>query len=167
MAYSLYTPLTPQAVAAFAAAAENGTPPPVIENKSITRLFVGATGSFKLIDKTFGSSFKGKTGLFGAGVKKNNVLCVAALPVALSADAGGNEFLLGMSDGSLGTIAKGGGRLATFTPLLVTEDGKSAGAVTALWVVKIKDGATPEEVTVSLLLSFFLLSFGVSACALK
>ena len=82
------------------------TKQPVIEDKSITRLFVGCVESFRVVDRTFGSSFKGKTGLFGAGVKKNNVLCVAALPVALSPDAGGNEFLLGMSDGSLGTIAK-------------------------------------------------------------
>lgn len=114
--------------------------------KPLSRLLAGGVGHFRLIDRAVGSMFTARSGLFGPEVKKSNVLCVAALPVTYSPDAVENEFLMGMSDGTIGSVPKGAGRLATFTPVLLNENGVNTGSVTSLWVVKLKEPGVEEVI---------------------
>lgn len=101
------------------------------------RICCGGIKHFTILEMRANRIIDGKNGLYGAGITKSNVLSVCALPVPLSAEGGGNEFVMGMSDGTLGTIALGDRRVVAFTPV-------QAGSVTAVRVVKVKD-ATIEE----------------------
>lgn len=80
-----------------------------------------------------------KIGSYGADVKKSNVLCISSMPLQISegGEVSGNEFLLGMSDGTLGVIARGEFKVSGFTPVM-------KGAITALYVMKLKDGSADE-----------------------
>ena len=62
------------------------------------------------------------------------MLCAIALPLPTE---GGNEFLLGMSNGTIGVIVRGDRKISNFASVNMT-------AVTSMFVVKTKD-ATPEE----------------------
>jgi microtubule-associated protein-like 6 len=101
------------------------------------RICCGGIKHFVILEMRANRIIDGKNGLYGAGIAKSNVLSICALPVPLSAEAGGNEFAIGMSDGTMGTIALGDRRVVAFTPV-------QSGSVTAVRVVKVKD-ATIEE----------------------
>lgn len=105
------------------------------------RILQGGVNHFKFL--TFHparSTLYGKTGGYGTDVKKCNVNCIGALPLQPGADGGeptGNEFMLGMADGTIGTVAKGESKVSAFSPVM-------KGAVTALYVVKLRDGTADE-----------------------
>lgn len=108
-----------------------------VTGANVCRILQGGEKHFQFLELVNSSSFTAKQGKYGAGIKKSNVLCVAALPLALSAEAGGNEFLMGMSDGTIGIVPRGDRRAASFAPI-------QKGSITSLCVIKIKD-ATAEE----------------------
>jgi len=108
-----------------------------VTGANVCRILQGGEKHFQFLELVNTSSFITKQGKYGAGIKKSNVLCVAALPLALSAEAGGNEFLMGMSDGTIGIVPRGDRRAASFAPI-------QKGSITSLCVIKIKD-ATAEE----------------------
>eukprot|EP01038_Epipyxis_sp_PR26KG_P009336 gene9336-12580_t len=85
-----------------------------------------------------------KSGSYGSGVKKTNTLCVASLPLQPTvaeegSDGGGtgNEFVIGMSDGSLGLISRNDNKVAAFNPI-------HKGPITAICIIKNKDGTIEE-----------------------
>lgn len=105
------------------------------------RILQGGALHFKVL--TFfpaRSAIGGKTGAYGADVKKSNVNCVCALPLQPGAEGGeptGNEFLMGMADGTIGVVARGEAKASAFTAAM-------KGPITAMYVVKLKDGTAEE-----------------------
>jgi len=119
-------------------AADGEAPPPVvIANVKNTplRLMHGGIIHFSIVDIKQQGSANVKVGRFGEGVKKSNILSCCALPLPAE---GGNEFLLGCSNGTLAVIPQGDKKVASFVPLM------ERGGITALWVCKVKD-TTAEE----------------------
>jgi WD40 repeat protein len=114
------------------------------DHRACPRLLAGGVGHFRFIERSVGTVFSSRQGLFGAETKKSNCLCVAAVPVTANPESAETEFFIGMSDGTVGAIPKGTGRSATFTPVLLDESGVNSGSVTALWVVKTKDPGVEE-----------------------
>lgn len=104
------------------------------------RILQAGLKHFKVLTYTPSSrTLHAKTGGYGADVRKSHVNAVIALPLVAAEDgsASGNEFLLGMSDGSLGLIARGESKVNGFNPLL-------KGPVTAMTLARIKT-ATADE----------------------
>lgn len=126
------------------------------------RILQGGVQHFKVL--TFHparSTLYGKTGGFGADVRKSNVNCIGALPLQPGADGGestGNEFLLGMADGTIGTVAKSESKVSAFAPVM-------KGAVTALYVVKLKDGTVDDPPSYKVVVGGINGSLKVSACS--
>ena len=107
---------------------------------SSLRLLQGGMKHFKLLSfQTNLRTMQSKTGQYGADVRKSHVNCVASLPMALGEgdSVSGNEFLMGMSDGTVGVLARGENKVASFNPVM-------KGGVTAITVARIK-AATIEE----------------------
>ena len=98
------------------------------------RIFQGGIKHFKVLELRNRRTLNSKIGLYGAGVKKGNVLCCATLPLPIE---GGNEFIMGMDNGSIGIIARGDRKVSNFIPV-------QTGKITSLCVVVIKE-ATPDE----------------------
>ncbi len=98
------------------------------------RIFQGGIKHFKVLELRNRRTLNSKIGLYGAGVKKGNVLCCAALPLPIE---GGNEFIMGMDNGSIGIIARGDRKVNNFIPV-------QTGKVTSLCVVVIKEATTEE-----------------------
>lgn len=103
-------------------------------SKDNIRILQGGIKHFKLLEVKNRRTLNSKIGLYGAGIKKGNVLCCASLPLPVE---GGNEFIMGMDNGSLGIIARGDRRVSNFIPV-------QTGKLTAIFVVVIKE-ATLEE----------------------
>jgi WD40 repeat protein len=101
------------------------------------RLMQGGVGHFQLLELK-GRQLTAKRGLYGAGMPKRNVLCSAALPIFASMEAP-NEFVVGMSDGSLGVVARGERKFTQTLPL-------TAKAVTAVCVMRGVDDTAPFRV---------------------
>ena len=103
------------------------------------RLLQAGVGHFTLLEggKESNSKLTKKVGLYGAGVKKSTILCTLSLPLATGEGASGNEFLLGLPDGTIGVIAKGERKISSFFSV-------TTGAVTSMTLLKLKD-ATAEE----------------------
>ena len=105
------------------------------------RILQGGVNHFKFLSfYPSRSALFGKTGAYGADVRKSNVNCIGALPLQPGADGGestGNEFILGMADGSIGVVGKGENKVSAFTPIM-------KGAITAICVVKVKEGTAEE-----------------------
>lgn len=153
MAFSMYYPPALGATPPNPEEEGEGAPKPdTDEIKAVNRLFVGGVGNFRIVDRVFGTSFKSRVGLYGEGVKKSNVLCVAACPVSEAPEPGEpeNEFVFGMSDGTIGTLAKGPSRKATFADVMKNEEDQLAGIITSVCVVKMKDAASADEVGIRL-----------------
>ena len=109
-----------------------------LSSGSYARFVTGGPGSFKFFEMKAARPLVSKVGVYGTGGKKADVLCCAALPLPLGAEAGGNEFLLGCSNGSLAVIARGDRRAASFAPAV------EGGAVTAIYV-HVTRAATAED----------------------
>ena len=104
------------------------------------RLLQGGVGHFQLLEMT-GATLFAKTGQYGGDAKKLNVLCAAGLP--LSAEGGGNEFIVGLSNGSIGVIARGEKLISNYVSL-------QAKAITSIWVTGVNPadgGADGGEVS--------------------
>lgn len=101
------------------------------------RIVQGGIGHFQLLELK-GRQLTAKRGLYGAGMPKRNVLCSAALPIFPSMESP-NEFVVGMSDGSLGVLGKGDRKFAQVVPL-------TSKAVTAVCVMKGTDESAPFRV---------------------
>lgn len=100
------------------------------------RLLQGGVQHFHLM-KIKGRQISSKRGKYGPGVPKHNVLCSAALPLTTPE---GNEFIVGMSDGSIAFIAKGEKSLSG----MATTHSK---AVTAMACVQLSEGNAEENST--------------------
>jgi WD40 repeat protein len=87
---------------------------------------------FNLLEGRSADFMSSKIGVFGT--KKVNILCCASLPLAIE---GGNEFVVGLSNGNLGVISRGDRRFSN-------SPASGMAAVTAIHVIKVKD-ATAEE----------------------
>jgi WD40 repeat protein len=111
------------------------------ESANTLRILQGGALHFKFLTFYAGrSTITGKTGAYGADVKKTNVNCVCALPLQPGADgaeSSGNEFLMGMADGTIGVVAKGDNKASAFTAAM-------KGSITAMYVVKLRDGTAEE-----------------------
>jgi WD40 repeat protein len=114
------------------------------DHRACPRLLAGGVGHFRFIERSVGTVFSSRQGLFGAETKKSNCLCVAAVPITGNAESSETEFFIGMSDGTVGAIPKGTGRQATFTPVLLDESGVNSGSVTSIWLVKTKEPGVEE-----------------------
>lgn len=100
------------------------------------RLLQGGVQHFNLM-KIKGRQISSKRGKYGSGVAKHNVLCSAALPLTTPE---GNEFVVGMSDGSIAFIAKGEKSLSG----MATTHSK---ALTAVACVQLTEGNAEENST--------------------
>jgi WD40 repeat protein len=108
--------------------------PPAVPEIPI-RILQAGVNHFQLLELKVGRTFSVKAGYLGPDLKKVNVLCSAALPVP--SEEGGNEFVLGLSNGSIGIIGRGEKSLSNVIPV-------QKGAITALCVVRLKkDDGTP------------------------
>jgi len=96
------------------------------------RLLEAGVLHFNLLEGRSADFMSSKIGVFGT--KKVNILCCASLPLAIE---GGNEFVVGLSNGNLGVISRGDRRFSNSPASGMT-------AVTAIHVIKVKD-ATAEE----------------------
>lgn len=107
---------------------------------STYRILQGGVKHYKLLSYQSNlQTIQSKTGAYGADVRKSNVNCVSSLPMAVGEgdSVSGNEFILGMGDGSIGVVARGESKVSGFTPTM-------KGAITAICVARIK-AATAEE----------------------
>lgn len=103
---------------------------------SSLRLLQGGVGHFNLL-KIKGRQMSSKRGKYGSGVSKHNVLCSSALPLTTQE---GNEFVLGMSDGSIAVIVRGEKSLSSITPA-------HTKPVTAIACVQLSEGTAEENST--------------------
>lgn len=104
---------------------------------ALPRLLQGGITHFAVHSMPTPRALISKRGLFGnAGAPKPNVLCSAALPLP-SGPEGGNEWILGLSDGSLTVIARGDRTVGAMTAA-------HKGGVTSVCVT-IQKLATAEE----------------------
>lgn len=101
------------------------------DNLGSLRLLQTGIDHFNLL-KIKGRQMSSKRGKFGAN--KQTVFCAASLPITTQE---GNEFIMGMADGTVALIARGEKSIATSSPA-------HNKAVTAIHVVKLTDG-TPDE----------------------
>lgn len=129
-----YDPLPPPTAAANPEVMPPVVPPATVRNSTLRLLQCGIK-HFNVVDIKQQSVVNVKTGKFGEGVKKSNILCCAALP--LTAD-GGNEFVVGLSNGTIGTISKDERRIGTFNSVL------ERGSITSVWVCVTKEATTEE-----------------------
>ena len=93
---------------------------------------------FALLDSRFGRSFTKKIGLYGQGNKKVDITSAASVPLSLE---GGNEFVVGLSNGQIGVIARGDRRIASYFPV-------QKGVVNCVAVIKVKDATADEPAPV-------------------
>jgi WD40 repeat protein len=96
------------------------------------RLLEGGVLHFNLLEGRNSDFVSSKFGVFGS--KKANILCCAALPLAIE---GGNEFVVGLSNGNIGVISRGDRRFSNSPASGMT-------SVTAIHIVRVKE-ATIEE----------------------
>lgn len=109
-------------------------------SKTSVRIFAGGFRHFHLITFHHGTTkaLEVKSGGFGGDVKRSHVTCVAALPMTTSVGdsgeiiASGNEFAVGLSDGTLAFLVRGEAKLSNLQAGLIK------GGVTALTVARIK-----------------------------
>jgi WD40 repeat protein len=112
-------------------------------NGNILRICQGGIKHYKLLSYNIAQRcFQSKNGIYGAEIRKSNILAISSLPMAVSSEGGaenvsGNEFLLATSDGNLGFIARGEMKVGGFSPV-------TKGPITALTVARMKP-ATSEE----------------------
>lgn len=84
-----------------------------------------------------GRSLLSRTGSFG-DAKASNVLCCAALPAGEESE-GGDEYVMGMSDGTLGVLVRGEQTVTRFVSV-------QKGSVTSICVVLLKkEGVVQSE----------------------
>ena len=107
-------------------------------SSSSMRLLVGGVGQFALLDSRFGRSFTKKIGLYGQGNKKVDITSAASVPLSFE---GGNEFVVGLSNGQIGVIARGDRRIASYFPV-------QKGVVNCVAVIKVKDATADEPAPV-------------------
>lgn len=108
---------------------------------STVRILQGGISHFRVLTFHYASRvLSSKTGGYGPGTKKSNVLAVCAVPLPLASGEEpptGTDYLLAMSDGTIGAVSLGESKVSAFTPV-------HKGSVTSICVAKVKD-ATPEE----------------------
>ena len=98
------------------------------------RLLEAGVGHFNIFDGKSSDFVASKKGMFGAP-KFPNCLCAAAMP--LPPAEGGNEFIIGLSNGSIGVLARGERKISNNATVGFT-------TCTALHVMLLKE-ATAEE----------------------
>lgn len=103
------------------------------------RLLQGGMRHFKAITYNAATrAIDSKTGGFGGDVRRSHVLCATAVPLTTAPGdngeitASGTEFLLGMSDGSLGVLTRGENKVSAFNAGIIK------GGITAITIAKIK-----------------------------
>ena len=100
------------------------------------RLLQGGVQHFHLM-KIKGRQISSKRGKYGPGVPKHNVLCSTALPLTTQE---GNEFAIGMSDGSIAFIARGEKTLNGMATV-------HSKALTAIACIQLTEGNAEENGT--------------------
>ena len=94
-------------------------------------------GNFRFHEYTEGTSvLSTKSGKYGAGVKKETVLCCASLPMG---PEGGAEFVVGMANGNMGIIGRGERVFSSTQNVIV------GGPCTAVACVPSIKTAAPDE----------------------
>jgi WD40 repeat protein/Ca2+-binding EF-hand superfamily protein len=110
-----------------------------LSNTSV-RILVGGFRHFHLVTFHHGTTkaLEVKSGGFGGDVKRCHINCAVALPMTTSVGdngevvATGNEFAVGLSDGTLAFLARGENKLSNLQPSMIK------GGITAITVAKIK-----------------------------
>jgi WD40 repeat protein len=114
-----------------------------MNNGNILRILQGGIKHYKILSYNIAQRcFQSKNGIYGAEIRKSNILAVSSLPMTVSSEGGtenvsGNEFILATSDGNLGFITRGEMKVGGFTPV-------TKGPITALTIARMK-AANSEE----------------------
>ena len=102
------------------------------------RLLEGGVGHFSLLELCGNHIFK-KTGQYGPDMKKLNITCAAALPVSNNVEDNGNEYLVGLPNGSIGVITRGEKKISNYVSV-------QSKAVTSLYVIPMPSEDPDAEI---------------------